>query len=243
MKQLEEILRSFSVKAGGAHCKRAGLWLLVKTRKPESRSKLRSMGILHLADVLGRDDFDAVELLAKAWTTKNKELRQSGSKALGVTVYRANSLQGYLNGKYLMFGSHPPEDSVTVLGQLRQGLYADSSSSSSSSSSTPPTQPPSVTESSNKRLRRAPKKQLLGISIGDHEGDDALLTAIRHVKEGESACGWRTKKRTRRSTDPAEEEEEEEEEEERPKYRNSKGKFLSFKQHSAAHDLLCLRNT
>ena len=63
--QREEILRSFS--AGGAYSKRRGLWLLVSARNSETRSRLRNDGILHLADVLQRDDFDAVECLAKVW--------------------------------------------------------------------------------------------------------------------------------------------------------------------------------
>ena len=85
--------------------------------------------------------------------------------------------------------------------------------------------------SRNKRLRRPPKKQLSGISIGDNEDDDALYMKIKRVEEEEKG-------------------EEEEEEEEGPFYhpgrrgapRWSNGKFISNKQHSAAHDLLCLRH-
>ena len=228
-KEREEILRSFSVKTQGAHCNRRGLWLLVGACTSAVRSRLRSKGILHLADVLGRDDFDAVELEVKAWTGSGgrggrggggKEERGSGIKALGVAVYKANNLQGYGSGaKYLMFGSHPPEDSVTVLQQLRQGLYADSSIIIEATAG-----------SRNKRLRRPPKKQLSGISIGDNEDDDALYMKIKRVEEEEKG--------------------EEEEEEEGPFYhpgrrgapRWSNGKFISNKQHSAAHDLLCLRH-
>ncbi len=218
-KQREEILRSFSVKTQGAHCNRRGLWLLVGACTSAVRSRLRSKGILHLADVLGRDDFDAVELEVKAWSRCKVE-RGSGTKALGVTVYKADNLQGYgSNAIYFMFGSHPPEDSVTVLQQLRQGLYADSSIIIEATAG-----------SRNKRLRRPPKKQLSGISIGDNEDDDALYMKIKRVEEEEKG--------------------EEEEEEEGPFYhpgrrgapRWSNGKFISNKQHSAAHDLLCLRH-
>ena len=86
--QREEILRSFS--AGGAYSKRRGLWLLVSARNSETRSRLRNDGILHLADVLQRDDFDAVECLAKVWS-RSKVERESSSKALGVTVFKANA--------------------------------------------------------------------------------------------------------------------------------------------------------
>ena len=61
--QRKEILRCFS--AGDAHSKRRGLWLLVGARDSEARLRLRNEDILHLADVLQRDDFDAVERLAK----------------------------------------------------------------------------------------------------------------------------------------------------------------------------------
>ena len=86
--QRDEILRSFS--AGGAYSKRRDLWLLVSARNSETRSRLRNDGILHLADVLQRDDFDAVECLAKVWS-RSKVERESSSKALGVTVFKANA--------------------------------------------------------------------------------------------------------------------------------------------------------
>ena len=86
--QREEILRSFS--AGGAYSKRRGLWLLVSARNSETGSRLRNDGILHLADVLQRDDFDAMECLAKVWS-RSKVERESSSKALGVTVFKANA--------------------------------------------------------------------------------------------------------------------------------------------------------
>ena len=76
--QRDEILRSFS--AGGAYSKRRDLWLLVSARNSETRSRLRNDGILHLADVLQRDDFDAVECLAKVWR-RSKVERESSSKA------------------------------------------------------------------------------------------------------------------------------------------------------------------
>ena len=88
--QRDEILRSFS--AGGAYSKRRDLWLLVSARNSETRSRLRNDGILHLADVLQRDDFDAVECLAKVWS-RSKVERESSSKALGVTVFKANEAQ------------------------------------------------------------------------------------------------------------------------------------------------------
>ena len=113
--QRKEILRCFS--AGRAHSERRGLWLLVGARDSKARLRLRNEGILHLADVLKRDDFDTVELLAKEWN-KSKVERESGSKDLGVTVYKANSTQGYGDkAKYLMFGSSKPGDSVTVQSQ------------------------------------------------------------------------------------------------------------------------------
>ena len=86
--QRDEILRSFS--AGGAYSKRRDLWLLVSARNSETRSRLRNDGILHLADVLQRDDFDAVECLAKVWS-RSKVERESSSKALGVTAFKANA--------------------------------------------------------------------------------------------------------------------------------------------------------
>ena len=109
--QRDEILRSFS--AGGAYSKRRDLWLVVSARNSETRSQLRNDGILHLADVLQRDDFDAVECLAKVWS-RSKVERESSSKALGVTVFKANEAQSYGGkAKYLMFGSSPPGDLVT----------------------------------------------------------------------------------------------------------------------------------
>ena len=113
--QREEILRSFS--AGGAHSKRRGLWLLVGARDSGARLRLRNEGIVHLADVLKRGDFDTGERLPKVWS-RSKVERESGKEDLGVTVYKANNTQGYGdNAKYLMFGSSKPGDSVTVQSQ------------------------------------------------------------------------------------------------------------------------------
>ena len=108
--QRKEILRCFS--AGRAHSERRGLWLLVGARDSGTRLRLRNEGILHLADVLKRDDFDTVERLAKVWSWSKVE-RESGSKDPGVTVYKANNTQVYGKAKYLMFGSSPPGDLVT----------------------------------------------------------------------------------------------------------------------------------
>ena len=196
--QRDEILRSFS--AGGAYSKRRDLWLLVSARNSETRSRLRNDGILHLADVLQRDDFDAVECLAKVWS-RSKVERESSSKALGVTAFKANEAQSYGGkAKYLMFGSSPPGDSVTVQSQLQQGRYADSTSTSTSTSTPlpPPSPPPPPPRRSRRAGAWAPatagSPSLRAARGADAPRSSSTRAFVSPTRRATRRCIWRSKR-------------------------------------------------
>ena len=137
---LVDLLASFS--EGCAHCGYRDRWILVGARNPATRESLRGRGIKHLADVLGRVDYDAVESIVKPLlrSKANPVKLPTGIAApADVKVHKASSEQAFGGkAKYVMFGESEPSMSNTVQRQLEQGMFVGAGSSPNTSGAATP---------------------------------------------------------------------------------------------------------
>ena len=137
---LGDLLASFS--GGCSNCDYRDRWLLVSARNVGARESLRGRGIKHLADVLGRVDYEIVESLVKPLlrSKANPVKLPTGIVApADVKVHKASGEQAFgRNAKYVMFGESEPSMSNTVQRQLEQGMFVGAGSSPNTSGAATP---------------------------------------------------------------------------------------------------------